>query len=145
MQAFTSGELAGYPVVGAKVSLIDGSFHSVDSSELAFEQAGILATREAMRRARPILLEPIMKVEIIIPESDYGVVQGNIISKRGMIYDTRAHGKMRVLDVKVPLSEMFGYSSDLRGMTSGRGSFVMEPSTYEKVPEQISEKILSDY
>ncbi|MHB0945869.1 MAG: elongation factor G [Sedimentisphaerales bacterium] len=143
MQAFTSGELAGYPVVGAKVCLIDGSFHTVDSSEMAFEQAGVLACREGMRRAKPILLEPIMKVEIIIPESDYGVVQGNIISKRGMIYDTRAHGKMRVLDVKVPLSEMFGYSSDLRGMTSGRGSFVMEPSTYEKVPEQIAEKILA--
>jgi elongation factor G len=144
MQAFTSGELAGYPVVGAKVCLIDGSFHTVDSSELAFEQAGILAAREGMRKAKPVLLEPIMKVEIIIPESDYGVVQGNIISKRGMIYDTRTHGKMRILDVKVPLSEMFGYSSDLRGMTSGRGSFVMEPSTYEKVPAQISEKILAN-
>jgi len=86
-----------------------------------------------------------MKIEVIIPESDYGSAQGNITSKRGMIYDTRVHGNMRVIDAKVPLSEMFGYSGELRGLTSGRGSFVMEPSTYEKVPEQISEKILSDY
>jgi elongation factor G len=144
MEAFTSGELAGYPVVGAKVCLIDGSFHTVDSSELAFEQAGVLAAREAMKKAKPVLLEPIMKLEVTIPESDYGSVQGNIISKRGMIYDTRSHGKMRVLDAKVPLSEMFGYSSELRGITSGRGSFVMEPSTYERVPEQIAEKILAN-
>ncbi|MDD5134788.1 MAG: elongation factor G [Phycisphaerae bacterium] len=144
-QALASGELMGYPVVGAKVTLLDGSFHQVDSSELAFEQAGVLAVREALKKAGPILLEPIMKIEVIVPDSDYGSVQGNIISKRGMIYDTRMHSKMRVLDAKVPLAEMFGYSSELRGITSGRGSFVMEPSTYEKVPEQISEKILADY
>jgi len=144
-EAFTSGELAGYPVVGARVTLIDGSFHTVDSSELAFEQAAVIAVREAFRTAGSILLEPIMKLEVIIPDSDFGAIQGNIISKRGMITDSRTHGKMRTIDAKVPLAEMFGYSSELRGMTSGRGNFVMEPLTYEKVPEQISEKILAGY
>ncbi len=144
-EAFTSGYLAGYPVVGAKVTLIDGSFHTVDSSELAFEQAAVIAVRDALKNAGSILLEPIMKLEVIIPDSDYGAVQGNIISKRGMITDSRIHGKMRTIDAKVPLAEMFGYSTELRGITSGRGSFVMEPLTYEKVPEQISEKILAGY
>jgi elongation factor G len=144
-QALTNGQLAGYPVVGAKVTLIDGSFHQVDSSDIAFEQAAVLAIREAIKKTGPVLLEPIMKIEVVVPESDYGAVQGSIVSKRGMITDTRIHGSMRVLDAKVPLAEMFGYSSELRGITSGRGTFVMEPSTYERVPEQISEKILSDY
>jgi elongation factor G len=144
-QALGNGELAGYPVVGAKVTLIDGSFHQVDSSEIAFEQAAGIAIREAFKRAGLVLLEPIMKLEVSIPESDYGAVQGNIISKRGMITDTRVHGTIRVIDAKVPLAEMFGYSSEIRGITSGRGNFVMEPATYERVPEQIAEKILSDY
>ncbi len=144
-EACTSGELSGYPVVGARVTLIDGSFHTVDSSELAFEQAAVIAVREALRKAGSVLLEPIMKLEVVIPDCDYGPVQGNIISKRGMITDSRIHGKMRTIDAKVPLAEMFGYSSELRGITSGRGSFVMEPLTYEKVPEQISEKILAGY
>jgi elongation factor G len=144
-EALASGELAGYPVVGTKVTLIDGSFHQVDSSEIAFEQAAILAIREALKKAGPILLEPVMKLEVVVPQADYGAIQGDIISKRGMITDTRIHGNMRVIDAKVPLAEMFGYSSELRGITSGRGNFVMEPCTYEKVPEQISEKILSGY
>jgi elongation factor G len=144
-QALTSGEIKGYPVVGAKVTLIDGSFHEVDSSEIAFEQAAAIAIREALKRARPVLLEPIMKLEVSIPDADYGAVQGNIISKRGMITDTRVHGSIRVVDAKVPLAEMFGYSSELRGITSGRGNFVMEPAIYERVPEQIAEKIISDY
>jgi elongation factor G len=144
-QALGSGELAGYPVVGVKVTLINGSFHQVDSSEIAFEQAAGLAIREILKKAGPVLLEPIMKLEVSVPESDYGGVQGNIISKRGMITDSRIHGSIRVIDARVPLAEMFGYSSELRGITSGRGNFVMEPATYERVPEQIAEKILSDY
>ena len=143
--ALSSGALAGYPVVGAKVTLIDGSFHSVDSSELAFEQAGAMAISEILKKASPIILEPIMKLQVIVPESDYGSVQGNIIGKRGIITDTKIHGTMRIIDAQVPLAEMFGYSSDLRGATAGRGTFVMEPFTYEKVPEQIAEKILSGY
>ena len=142
-EALASGTLGGYPIVGAKVTLIDGSFHQVDSSELAFEQAGVIAIREALKHAGPILLEPVMKVQVVVPEANYGAVQGNLISRRGTITDTRVHGNMRVLDAKVPLAEMFGYSGEIRGATAGRGSFTMEPLSYEKVPGQISEKILS--
>ncbi len=142
MEGLSSGSLAGYPVVGAKVTLLDGSFHAVDSSELAFEQAGIMAVQEAVRRAHPILLEPMMKIQIVVPETNYGAVQSNLISRRGVITDSHAHGNMRVIDGRVPLAEMFGYSGEIRGATAGRGSFSMEPLCYEKVPEQICEKIL---
>ncbi len=144
MEGLASGALAGYTVVGVKVTLLDGSYHVVDSSELAFEQAGVLAIREAMPKAGPVLLEPIMRVQVIVPEQYFGTIQGNLIAKRGTITDTRLHGQMRVLDAKVPLSEMFGYSSQIRGATAGRGSFTMEPLCYEKMPEQISEKILQN-
>ncbi|MHC5059989.1 MAG: elongation factor G [Planctomycetota bacterium] len=144
-EGLLSGVQAGYPVVGAKVTLLDGSFHSVDSSEIAFEQAGVLAIRDVLSHAGPILLEPVMKVQVVVPEANFGAVQGNLISKRGTIMDSRLHGNMRVIDVKVPLAEMFGYSGDIRSATGGRGSFSMEPLSYEKVPEQISEKILSGY
>jgi elongation factor G len=144
-QALTSGQIRGYPVVGTKVTLIDGSFHEVDSSEIAFEQAAALAIQDALKKAGPVLLEPIMKLEVSLPEADYGAVQGNIISKRGVITDTRVHVGMRIIDAMVPLAEMFGYSSQLRGITSGRGTFVMEPATYERVPQQIAEKILAEY
>lgn len=145
MDALGSGAMAGYPLVGAKVTLIDGSFHPVDSSELAFEQAGALAIHDVVEKAGPVLLEPIMKVQAVVPEDNYGSVQGSIIAKRGVITDTHMHGTMRVIDANVPLAEMFGYSSDIRSMTAGRGTFVMEPFSYEKVPDQISEKILSGY
>jgi len=141
-EGLSCGMLAGYPVVGAKVTLLDGSFHTVDSSELAFEQAGVLAVHEVVKKAGPILLEPIMRVQIIVPEVNYGAVQGNIISRRGTITDTHLHGNMRVIDARVPLAEMFGYSGELRSATAGRGTFSMEPLCYEKVPQQISEKIL---
>jgi elongation factor G len=141
----SSGPLAGYPLVGAKVTLLDGSFHAVDSSEIAFEQAGVMAIREVLSKAAPILLEPMMKVQVVVPEANYGAVQGNLISKRGTITDTWLHGNMRVLDAKVPLAEMFGYSGEIRGATGGRGNFSMEPLSYEKVPEQIFEKILLSY
>jgi elongation factor G len=142
LEGLSSGSLAGYPVVGAKVTLLDGSFHTVDSSELAFEQAGILAVQEAVRRAHPILLEPVMRIQIVVPETNYGAVQSNLIGRRGTITDTHAHGNMRVIDGRVPLAEMFGYSGEIRGATGGRGTFSMEPLCYEKVPEQICEKIL---
>lgn len=140
--ALSSGILAGYPVVGVKVSLIDGSFHAVDSSELAFEQAGSIAVTEAVKRAGPVLLEPVMKVEVVVPDTNFGAVQGNIISKRGLITDSRIHGSMRIIEAKVPLAEMFGYSGEIRSATAGRGSFAMEPLCYERVPEQIAAKIL---
>ena len=144
-QGLAGGVLAGYPVVGVKVALLDGSFHQVDSSEVAFEQAGVLAIREVLNNAGPILLEPIMKVQVVVPEANFGAVHGNLISKRGMITNTWVHGNMRVIDAKVPLAEMFGYSGEIRSATGGRGSFSMEPLSYEKVPEQISEKILASY
>jgi elongation factor G len=144
-EGLTSGHLSGYPVVGVKVTLIDGSFHPVDSSEIAFEQAGVLAVREGLEKAGPVLLEPIMRVQIIAPDSNYGSVQGQLTAKRAVIMDTRLHGNMRVIDARVPLAEMFGYAGQIRSATAGRGSFTMEPMNYEKVPEQISEKILQSY
>jgi elongation factor G len=143
LEGLSSGALSGYPVVGAKVTLLDGSFHTVDSSELAFEQAGIIAVRDLMPNAGPVLLEPMMRVQVIVPENYFGAVQGNLISRRGEITDSHVHGGVRVVDAKVPLAEMFGYAGQLRGATAGRGTFTMEPLNYEKVPEQISEKILS--
>jgi len=137
-----NGVLAGYPVVGAKVTLLDGSFHPVDSSDLAFEQAASIAISEGLKNAKPVLLEPIMRVQVEVPESYFGVVQGNLLGKRGLITDARAHGPLRIIDANVPLVEMFGYSSEIRGATAGRGTFTMEPMNYEKVPEQIARKIL---
>jgi elongation factor G len=144
-EGLSSGPLSGYPVVGAKVTLIDGSFHAVDSSDIAFEQAGVLAIRDILPKAGPVLLEPVMRVQIVVPEANYGAVQGQLVAKRGEITETHVHGAMRVLDAKVPLAEMFGYSGQIRSATGGRGSFTMEPLNYEKVPEQISEKILLGY
>ncbi len=141
-EALMGGVLAGYPVVGVRVTLNDGSFHSVDSSDIAFEQAAIIAIEKALRSAEPVLLEPIMRLQIEAPEAYFGAIQGNLLGKRGMITDCRAHGSLRIIDAKVPLAEMFGYSSEIRGMTAGRGSFTMEPLSYEKVPEQIAKEIL---
>lgn len=145
LEAMGCGHLAGYPIVGAKITLIDGSFHAVDSSELAFEQAAAMAVRDILPEATPILLEPVMKVQAIVPEANYGSVQGSLIAKRAVITHTEPHGTMRIIDAQVPLAEMFGYSSEIRSMTAGRGNFVMEPSSYEKVPQQVSEKILDGY
>ena len=140
--ALGSGELSGYPVVGIKITLIGGSFHQVDSSGLAFEQAATIAVAKATRQAKAVLLEPIMRLQIVVPEANFGVVQGNLLGKRGLITGTRVHGSMRIIDAKVPLVEMFGYSSEIRSATAGRGAFTMEPLTYEKVPEQIAKKVL---
>ena len=141
-EALGSGVLAGYPVVGAKVRLIDGSFHSVDSSALAFEQAAAIAVGKALKEADPVLLEPVMWLQAVVPEATFGAVQGNLLGKRGVITDCRVHGNMRVIDAKVPLLEMFGYSSEIRGLTAGRGTFTMEPLSYEKIPEQIAKQII---
>jgi len=140
--ALGSGVLMGYPVVGAKVTLIDGSYHAVDSSDIAFEQAAAVAIQGGLEKAGPVLLEPVMKLQVAVPESYFGAVQGNLLGKRGLITNSEIHGNMRIIDVKVPLVEMFGYSSELRGATAGRGTFTMEPFSYEKVPEQIAKKII---
>jgi elongation factor G len=140
--ALSSGVLAGYPVVGVKVTLTDGSFHSVDSSDLAFEKAAAIAIEKAVKDADPVLLEPVMRLQVVVPEFCFGVVQGNLLGKRGVITDTRVHGNMRVIDAKVPLAEMFGYSSELRSATAGRGTFTMEPLSYERIPEQIVKQVI---
>jgi len=140
--ALGSGALAGYPVVGIKVTLLDGSFHSVDSSGLAFEQAAATALEKAVTEAEPVLLEPVMRLQIVVPLANFGAVQGNLLAKRGVITNCRAHGNMQVFDAKAPLVETFGYSSEIRGVTAGRGTFTMEPLNYEKVPEQIAKQII---
>jgi len=140
--ALGTGLLASYPVVGVKVTLIDGSFHSVDSSDLAFEQAAAIAVEKAIGQAGPVLLEPVMRLQVVVPEASFGAVQGNILGKRGLITDCHVHGNMRVIDAKVPMAEMFGYSSEIRSATAGRGTFTLEPSSYEKVPEQVAKQII---
>jgi elongation factor G len=140
--ALEGGVLGGYPVVGIKVTLIDGSYHQVDSSDLAFEQAAVIAVENALNDADSVLLEPVMRVQVVVPELYFGVVQGNLLGKRGFITDTKLHGKVRIIDGKVPLVEMFGYSSGLRSITSGRGTFTMEPLSYERVPDQLAKKLL---
>jgi elongation factor G len=142
MDALTSGALAGYPVVGVKVTLIDGSYHPVDSSDLAFEQAGAMGVQEGLKKAHPVLLEPVMRLSVVTPESNMGSVQASLMSKRGMITDSHIHGQMRVIEANAPLAEMFGYSSEIRSITAGRGSYTMEPWNYERVPAQIAKKIL---
>lgn len=137
-----SGVLAGYPVVAVKVTLIDGSYHPVDSSDIAFEQAASIATEKALKEAGSMLLEPIMRLQIVAPEACFGVVQGNLLGKRGVITGTKMHGTMRIIDAKVPLAEMFGYSSEIRSATAGRGTFTIEPLSYEKVPELVAKKVL---
>jgi elongation factor G len=140
--ALGSGVLAGFPVVGIKVTLIDGSFHPVDSSAVAFEQAGAIAAENALKKTEPVLLEPVMWLQVAVPESCFGVVQSSLLAKRGLITDTRVHASMRIIEARVPLAEMFGYSSQIRGATAGRGTFTMEPMSYERVPDQIAKKII---
>ncbi|MBO7377001.1 MAG: elongation factor G [Clostridia bacterium] len=142
--AMQSGVLAGYNVVDVKVTLYDGSFHEVDSSELAFKIAGSMAFKDAMRRADPVLTEPIMKVTVIVPEDYLGPVSGDLIGRRGLILsqDMQSGGVWEIV-ANVPLSNMFGYSTDLRSRTQGRGQFTMEPSHFSEVPKSIMEKIVT--
>jgi elongation factor G len=141
-EASGNGVLGGYPVVGVRATLVDGSYHPVDSSDLAFEQAASIAFEKALKEAGPVLLEPVMRVQAVVPESAFGAVQGDLLAKRGVIQDCRVHGNTRVIDAQVPLVELFGYSSDIRSLTAGRGSFTMEPMAYEPVPEQVAKAIL---
>jgi elongation factor G len=140
--ALSSGALASYPVVGVRVTLIGGSFHPVDSSGIAFEQAAIIAVEKAVKNAGPVLLEPVMRLQVVVPQAAFGAVQGHLLAKRGLITGCRLHGNMQVIDAKVPLAEMFGYSSEIRSATGGRGTFTLEPLSYEKVPEQVAKQIM---
>ncbi len=140
-EAMSSGVLAGYPVVDVKVELIDGSYHDVDSSERAFKIAGSIAFKEAMKRAKPKLLEPVMAVEVTTPEDYLGDVMGNLNSRRGRIEDMSPVGNAQVIKAMVPLSEMFGYATDLRSMSQGRADFTMQFDRYEEVPASIASEI----
>ncbi|MBQ8350094.1 MAG: elongation factor G [Ruminococcus sp.] len=141
--AMKSGILAGYEVVDVKVELYDGSYHEVDSSEMAFQIAGSMAFKEAMEKANPVLMEPIMKVAVIVPDDYTGTVIGDLSSRRGQIQGQESRTGSVQVDALVPLSEMFGYTSDLRSNTQGRGQYTMEPHSYLEVPKNIAEKIMT--
>ena len=141
--AMQSGVLAGYPVVDLKVTLYDGSYHEVDSSEMAFKIAGSMAIKEACKKANPIILEPIMKVVVIVPEEYMGDVIGDLSSRRGTIQGMEDRAGVKQVNALVPLSEMFGYSNDLRSKTQGRGQYTMEPNSYVQVPKNIADGIIS--
>ena len=141
--AMKSGILAGYEVVDVKVELYDGSYHEVDSSEMAFKIAGSIAFKEALKQANAILMEPVMKVAVIVPDDYLGTVIGDLSSRRGQIQGQEARTGSIQVDCLVPLSEMFGYTSDLRSNTQGRGQYTMEPHSYEEVPKSIAEKIMA--
>ena len=141
--AMQSGVLAGYPVVDIKVELYDGSYHEVDSSEMAFKIAGSMALKDALRKASPVILEPIMKVVVIVPETYMGDVIGDLNSRRGQIQGMEARNGVEEIRAMVPLSEMFGYATDLRSKTQGRGQYTMEPSHYSEVPKSVADDIMS--
>jgi elongation factor G len=141
-EAMDKGVVAGYPMVDAEVTLYDGSFHEVDSSENAFKIAGSIAVQAAARKAKPILLEPIMKLEVIIPAEFFGDTIGDLSARRGKIEETKDRLNMKVIDAKVPLAEMFGYATSIRSLTEGRGTFTMEFDHYEEVPGNIAQEII---
>jgi len=145
VEAMTRGVIAGYPMVDIKVELYDGSYHDVDSSEMAFKIAGSIAFQNGSKKANPVLLEPIMKVEVVTPEDYFGDVMGNISSRRGQITESGDRGSMaKFIKADVPLSEMFGYTTDLRSMTQGRASSSMEFGFYSKVPGNVAEKVIAE-
>jgi len=141
-EAMDKGILAGYPMVDMSCALYDGSFHEVDSSEIAFKIAGSIALQQAAKKAKPILLEPVMKLEVISPADFFGDVIGDLSARRGKIEETKDRLNLKVIDVKVPLSEMFGYATSLRSLTEGRGTFTMEFDHYEEVPQNIAQEII---
>ena len=144
-QACSEGAIAGYPIVDIRVTLYDGSYHEVDSSDLAFQIAGAMALRKATLEAGPVLLEPIMDVEVVIPEEYLGAIPGDLNSRRGRIMGMDIKGKSQVVKAKVPLAEMFTYANDLRSLTGGRGMYMMRFSHYEEVPHKIASTIISQY
>lgn len=142
-EACESGILAGYPLIDVKVTMVDGSYHDVDSSEMAFKIAGSMAIKEAVMKASPVLLEPVMKVEAEAPEEFLGSIMGNLISRRGHIEGQTVEQGIAKVTTKVPLAEMFGYATDIRSMTQGRGTFTMEFSQYDEVPRNVAETIIA--
>ena len=134
---------SGYPVLGVRAEVYDGSYHDVDSSEMAYQIAGSMAFKEAMRKGEAVLLEPIMKVTVTVPEDYMGDVIGDINSRRGRIEGMEARSNVQIIHSFVPLAEMFGYSTDLRSRTQGRGNYVMEVDHYEQCPKSIQDKVLA--
>lgn len=141
-EALNNGILGGYPVIGIKVAIVDGSYHEVDSSEMAFRIAGSMAIKEALKKADPVLMEPIMDVEVVVPEEYMGDVMGNISSRRGKVSEMGTRANARVVKAFVPLAEMFGYATDLRSKTSGRASYTMTFHHYDEVPRSVAEELL---
>ncbi len=143
-EAMSRGVIAGYPMVDIKAELYDGSYHDVDSSEMAFKIAGSICFQNAAKKANPVLLEPIMNVEVVTPEDYFGDVMGNLSSRRGQISESGDRGKAKFIKAEVPLSEMFGYTTDLRSMTQGRATSTMEFGSYAKVPKSVEEKVVAE-
>jgi elongation factor G len=142
-EAMETGPLAGYPVSGIEIDLFDGSFHDVDSSEIAFKIAGSMAFQEAAKKAIPVLLEPIMAVEVVTPEEYMGDIIGDLTSRRGRVQHMEPRGNVQVISCKVPLAEMFGYATDVRSLSQGRASYTMQFSSYEQAPKSVSEEVIA--
>ena len=141
--AMTAGVLAGYPTVDIRATLVDGKYHDVDSSEMAFKIAGTMAFKEAARKAKPVLLEPIMKVEVVTPDDYMGDVMGDLSSRRGKLGGMEQRGSSQVINAQVPLSEMFGYATDLRSRTQGRATYTMQFDSYQQMPSSVQEEIVT--
>jgi elongation factor G len=141
-EAMNEGYLAGYPVTNIKITLTDGSYHAVDSSEMAFKVAAHNAFKKAMEMAKPVLLEPIVNIEVFVPDQYMGDIIGDLNTKRGRILGMEKSGKMQVVKATAPLSEMYRYAIDLKSITHGRGHFVMEFAQYEEIPAMIADKIV---
>ncbi len=140
--ALLGGVLAGYPILGLRATLVDGSYHPVDSSEIAFKIAGSMALRMAVEKASPVLLEPVMDVEVLVPEDMVGDVIGDLTARRGRIEGMESREATQIVRGQVPLATMFGYATDLRSKTQGRGSYTMQFSRYEEVPKAVGDAIL---
>jgi elongation factor G len=143
-EALESGVSAGYPMVDVRVTLTDGKYHDTDSSEIAFKVAGSLALKEAARRAKPVLLEPVFAVEVVTPEEFMGDVIGDLNRRRGRVHGMEPRGNAQVVTASVPLSEMFGYATDVRSNTQGRATYTMQFESYEEVPPNIAEKVIGE-
>ncbi|MBR4592388.1 MAG: elongation factor G, partial [Elusimicrobiaceae bacterium] len=141
-EALDSGAMAGYPLVDIKVAVFDGSFHEVDSSEMAFKIAASMALKDGAKKAAPVILEPIMKVEVVAPEANLGDIIGDLSSRRGQIGEMGVRGNVRYVRAEVPLAEMFGYATNVRSLSQGRASFTMEPSHYAEVPANVAKAII---
>jgi elongation factor G len=142
-EAMTNGVLAGYPTVDIRATLLDGKYHDVDSSEMAFKIAGTMVFKEAARKAKPVLLEPIMAVEVVTPEEYLGDVMGDLSSRRGKLEGTEQRGNAQVIRAQVPLDRMFGYATDLRSKTQGRANYTMQFDSYQPAPSNVQEEIIA--